>query len=521
MARALAYRCGLRLVDMRTGRTHDYTRRADREEIAHTGLGKFDGMDPSWSIRTTAGAQLLADRVETAEKRVNSTIARDFEGAIPCELSDAQQLAFAQDWSDKLAGRYCTPVPYAVHPPAADGDQRNVHIHALVPDRAVAPSGIEMGPKLRVLGDRVGRGPEEIRELRVMWQNLVNSHLRAAGFDTQIDMGRTRPADQPSVHAGPRRVGRERRRQRNAGIVPDERGVLERAATLTVETTPGMNDGPTPVTHLAANQATGARAPDEVDLEDTATIDMTVPEPARKRRRRMRELVGIPQVDYTPRSIVAPPTPRTREREPSPPPLTAPGVSATVPDITALRVPAPTRKRPIRVRLGAETVNAAVDQVAKIGDAWLIRHAGYELHPEDFAEGDPSSSPIGRALEPDVATFGLEPLAVFEDRSLPDRGRQEHMNLLDDAIDRWRTYWHGHWLKIMDDVRRRIGDLQTGRADDEPARTGPTDPSPATEPKPASYTSGIPKSRMRNTTGRSRAQSRHRGPPRRNDGPEL
>ena len=278
-ARALAYRCGLHLVDSRTSRSYDYRRRVDREEIAHTGIGRYEGLDASWMLEH---AQLLADRIDEAERRVNSIVARDFESAIPHELDDAQRLALAQEWSDFLSARYRAPVPFAVHYSALDGDRRNVHIHALVPDRAVADDGVTMGRKHRILGD-VKRGPKEVLELRLRWQETVNRHLRAAGIDATIDMGRTRPADQPSVHAGPRRTGRERRRQRAATIAPDGRGVLARADARA-----------TPVTRRAANQATGATRPSAVDVE---TVDSTLPVPAartvRKHRRRVRNRVPV------------------------------------------------------------------------------------------------------------------------------------------------------------------------------------------------------------------------------------
>ena len=365
-ARALAYRCGLRLVDSRTGRVHDYGRRRALEEIAHTGLGRYKDMHASWSIEVVDDAQLLADRVERAEKRRNATVARDFESALPHELDDEQQLALAQDWSDLLASRYCTPVPFAVHHPAPDGDHRNVHIHALVPDREVESDGVTMGAKLRVLGDRFDRGPKEILALRLEWQSLVNRHLRDAGIDESIDMGRTRPADQPSVHAGPRRTGRERRRQRKANIAPDGRGVLARASEFDAAAAardrrrrtrarikhagrriprgrgphvrrrrrlaaplPGHRRAqmrvraervlrrtrtvlalqtPTEVLMRAARQATGAHAPPSVNVHDSVT---SLDHPAHRRRRRDRAVTpAMPDIAYTPPDSVDLPTPR-------------------------------------------------------------------------------------------------------------------------------------------------------------------------------------------------------------------
>ena len=265
-----------------------------------------------------------------------------------------------------LASRYRTPVPFAVHHPAPDGDHRNVHIHALVPDREVESDGVTMGAKLRVLGDRFDRGPKEILALRLEWQSLVNRHLRDAGIDESIDMGRTRPADQPSVHAGPRRTGRERRRQRKANIAPDGRGVLARASEFDAAAAvrdrrrrtrarikhagrriprgrgphvrrrrrlaaplPGHRRAqmrvraqrvrrrtrtvlalqtPTEVLMRAARQATGAHAPPSVNVHDSVT---SLDHPAHRRRRRDRAVTpAMPDIAYTPPDSVDLPTPR-------------------------------------------------------------------------------------------------------------------------------------------------------------------------------------------------------------------
>ena len=364
MARALAYRCGMALVDVRTGRRHDYTRRRDREEIAQIGVGQFRGMDASWSLDN---AQLLADRIDTAERRCNSVVARDLESALPCELDSDQQLALVKQWTNMIARHYRAPVPYAIHHPAADGDVRNTHVHVLLPDRRVADDGIAMGQKLRVLAD-LKSGPRQIKILRRAWQMIVNRHLRAAGIDESIDMGRSRPADQPSVHAGPRRTGRERRRQTKANIAPDGRGVLARAAEFDdardrrhrarteqvgrriprgrgrrvgprrrlSAPLPGHRDAqiraraarvhqrtrtaplpqkPTAVTLRAARQATGARAAPAVNLHDIAALE-ALPAPRKRRRRIRSNELSAPRVPRRDTPPVKAPEPLRRVRTP-------------------------------------------------------------------------------------------------------------------------------------------------------------------------------------------------------------
>ena len=321
-AAALAYRWGVHLYDCFTGESHDCSRRTELQEIAHTGVGAYDGLDASWSA---AEPQLIADRIDGAERRADSVLSRDIESAIPHELDDGARLALVKEWARKLAERFRTPVPWAIHAPPIDGDSRNVHVHSLVPDRAVADDGLTMGRKLRRFN--FGKGRNEILDLRTAWQDLVNDHLRQAGIDQRIDMSRTRPDGEPSSYLGPRAAGRERRRQEKLGRTPDGRGVLahplahgspdarvRRAAShpaklrsrdsLTDEANPaqssrpesarlsGRQGGPdleVPMPRRERRRRGRAAAPETVQLvERQAGPELGVPAPRRERRRRGR-----------------------------------------------------------------------------------------------------------------------------------------------------------------------------------------------------------------------------------------
>ena len=370
-AQALAYRHGLHLRDCHTGRSHDYIRRADRQEIAATGLARPPGLDPAITLDDTAAAQHLADLVDSAETRRNSCIGRDFEGSLPAALNAKQRLALAESWSETLAHRYSTPVPWAIHAPPADGDARNWHIHALVPDRALAPDGAALGPKIRILADR-RTGPGEVKEIRRAWEDHVNAHLKAAGIEARIDMGRTRPADRPSVHLGPKRTGRERQRQARRRRYRDPRpdldgtGVLARvvatesldqvavvaylAAGEQYETPPALFDHaapapelPTPTRQRQARPTKAlARAPARVETHAPA---LDTPAPRQRRRRHRAPLARAPEhiTPPTPELPTPPPT-RQHRREPL---ARAP---APLEPQTLTRAPRPPRQRRRRQR---------------------------------------------------------------------------------------------------------------------------------------------------------------------------
>ena len=79
---------------------------------------------------------------------------------------------------------------WAVHRPDKRGGERNHHAHILLPTRRVDEAGQFSRRKIRELDDRV-KGPEEIRAIRALWEELANEALREANLDTRVNTGRT------------------------------------------------------------------------------------------------------------------------------------------------------------------------------------------------------------------------------------------------------------------------------------------------------------------------------------------
>lgn len=199
---AAAYRAGARLRCERTGRTFDYSRRA--------GVVATRVVVPR--SETTVDRQQLWDRAEAAEKRCNSTVAREIELALPCELDSGAREALALRFAADIAARYGIAVDVAVHEPSKTGDNRNHHAHLLTSTRAWKLDG-SFGRKIRQLDDR-RTGPAEIVAMRESWAAMCNAALAQAGVADTVDHRSHRERgfpDEPGQKLGPAAVGLERR----------------------------------------------------------------------------------------------------------------------------------------------------------------------------------------------------------------------------------------------------------------------------------------------------------------------
>lgn len=213
---AAAYRAGVLIADTRTGEVHDYTRRS--------GVESADLVLPAGAPEWAADRAQLWNAAEQAEKRKNSTVAREFEIALPAELDDGQRRALALDFARELADRHGVAVDVAIHAPGGEGDSRNHHAHVLTSTRRLAGEGF--GEKARELDD-LKTGPALVTQWRERWAELANQALEQAGRSERIDHRSL--AEQgiervPTVHLGPTAAGIERRGE------PSRRGDENRAA---------------------------------------------------------------------------------------------------------------------------------------------------------------------------------------------------------------------------------------------------------------------------------------------------
>lgn len=198
---AAAYRAGVEITDQRTGEVHDYTRKGGVEYIKLV----LPDNAPSWSINR----EELWNAAEQAETRKNSTVAREFEVALPSELSDIERKRLALDFAKEIVERHGCAADVAIHAPGKGGDHRNHHAHILCSTRKLTQEGF--GAKTRELDDRTSG---EVVRWRERFAELQNQRFRDNGIDAKVDH-RSLEAQgierEPTRHLGVAATGYERR----------------------------------------------------------------------------------------------------------------------------------------------------------------------------------------------------------------------------------------------------------------------------------------------------------------------
>ncbi|MGE3149435.1 MAG: Ti-type conjugative transfer relaxase TraA [Pseudorhodoplanes sp.] len=182
---AAAYRTASRILNERDGLVHDFTR---KEGVEHSEIVLPTGSDAEWARDREA----LWNAAEKAEVRKDARVAREFEIALPHELSAEQRVSLTRAFAQGLADRYGTAVDFAIHEPHGAGDIRNHHAHVMMTTRRVEADGL--GDKTaielknaRLLSDGLPTSMMQLREIRQSWEHHANEHLARAGIEARID----------------------------------------------------------------------------------------------------------------------------------------------------------------------------------------------------------------------------------------------------------------------------------------------------------------------------------------------
>jgi ATP-dependent exoDNAse (exonuclease V) alpha subunit len=212
---AAAYRAGCKIADERTGEIHDYARKG--------GVKSADIVLPDGAPEWAADREKLWNAAELAEKRKDACVAREFEVALPFELSPTERRRLVLDFAKDMAEREGCAVDVAIHAPGCGGDDRNHHAHIMRTTRKLGADG--MGNKLDT--EKAGRNRrQDINLVRERWATLTNERLRESGYAVRVDHRslKDQGVDRvPTVHLGPAVTVMEGR-----GVTSD---VLTRIAT--------------------------------------------------------------------------------------------------------------------------------------------------------------------------------------------------------------------------------------------------------------------------------------------------
>ncbi|MFK3691108.1 Ti-type conjugative transfer relaxase TraA [Agrobacterium tumefaciens] len=180
-----AYRCAVLLTNHRDGLVHDFTR---KEGVEHKEIVLPDGLSAEWALDRSA----LWNAAEFAEKRKDARVAREFEIALPHELSPEGRLKAARAFAQDLANRYGAAVDFAIHSPSEHGDIRNYHAHVLMTTRQLGKT--RLGEKTylehknaRLLANGMATTDMQLRDIRQAWEGIANRQLQREDLDVRID----------------------------------------------------------------------------------------------------------------------------------------------------------------------------------------------------------------------------------------------------------------------------------------------------------------------------------------------
>ncbi|NEJ31854.1 Ti-type conjugative transfer relaxase TraA [Rhizobium leguminosarum] len=180
-----AYRAAERLTNERDGLTHDFS---NRTGVEHAEIVLPAGSSAYWAMKRSA----LWNAAERAEKRSDARIAREFEIALPHELTSDQRLALTRAFAEDLANRYGAAVDFAIHRPGEGSDIRNSHAHLMMTTRELRETGLGDKTLLErenrwLLANHLPPSQLQLKDLRQAWEHLANTHLERAGLDIRID----------------------------------------------------------------------------------------------------------------------------------------------------------------------------------------------------------------------------------------------------------------------------------------------------------------------------------------------
>jgi hypothetical protein len=193
-------------------------------EVAARGVANM----PAWAREDPAAFWKASDEFE----RANGNTYREYELALPRELSRSAQVALVQRFAEQELGS-ARPYQWAIHLSTASDGKEQPHVHLMFSDRQ--HDGIERGPeqffkrynaknperggarKFSYGADKeeAARTYEGIRE---RWANVQNLALEQAGVEARVDH-RSLAAQgihrEPEVHRGPAVSGIEARGERS------------------------------------------------------------------------------------------------------------------------------------------------------------------------------------------------------------------------------------------------------------------------------------------------------------------
>ncbi|MGZ8245239.1 MobQ family relaxase [Methylomagnum sp.] len=203
-----AYRAGEKLMDERTGEVRDYTRKA--------GVLYSEITTPKNAPEWARDREILWNELEKSEKRKDSQLAREFDIALPAELGNEADLEkwkyLVKDYIKENFTRQGRAVDWSIHAPDREGDNRNYHVHFMIPIRQLEAGGF-CEDKKQGQADYMNR-KAQLEQWRQGWERQANHHLERWGHDERISCEALETQGierKPLIHLGPHIAAMEER----------------------------------------------------------------------------------------------------------------------------------------------------------------------------------------------------------------------------------------------------------------------------------------------------------------------
>lgn len=218
---AAAYRAGEKLRDHGKEQTHDYSH---RRGVVHAEI-----LTPPGSAPWLADRETLWNTVEALETRKDAQLAREFNMALPHELSQEDRIDLVRSFVEKQFVARGMVADLALHDPVKDGGSaKNYHAHVMLTLRRATREGLDP------VKTREWNSKELLQLWRAEWAVACNRALERAGKKVRVDhrtleaqrdwarsigdmVAAERLARQPETHVGPkaRRVAQRTQRPRS------------------------------------------------------------------------------------------------------------------------------------------------------------------------------------------------------------------------------------------------------------------------------------------------------------------
>lgn len=159
---AAAYRSGEKLTDKETGLTSDYTKKGG---VVFSEISLCDNAPAEYADRAT-----LWNAVHQIEKNKNAQLWREFEVALPQELSREEQIATVRDFVKQLTARgMCAD--WSLH----DKGDGNPHAHIMATMRSITEDG-KWAAKSRLVYDLDEHGERIFQKVNKQGRKQYKSH---------------------------------------------------------------------------------------------------------------------------------------------------------------------------------------------------------------------------------------------------------------------------------------------------------------------------------------------------------